>query len=111
MEGRFIDNEDGTVTDTCTGLMWQKETAHINANGTIDDDVHWCEALQYCENLELAGYTDWHLPNVKELQSVDYGRVNSAVDPVFGALTSFYWSSTSPEFRPERLQPRTSSGG
>ena len=33
---------------------------------------------------------------MRELQSiVDYGRVNPAIDPVFGALSSSYWSSTS----------------
>jgi hypothetical protein len=42
------------------------------------------------------GHTDWRLPNVRELQSiVDYGRSNPSIDPVFGATTFFYWSSTS----------------
>jgi hypothetical protein len=31
--GRFIDNQDSTVTDTCTGLMWQKDTADSHAHG------------------------------------------------------------------------------
>jgi hypothetical protein len=97
-EGRFVDNGDGTVTDTCTGLMWQKETADVNGDGqsTDVDFVPWCDALRYCESLELAGHDDWRLPNVRELQSiVDYGRVDPAIDPVFGALSSVYWSSTS----------------
>jgi hypothetical protein len=86
-EGRFVDNGDGTVTDTCTGLMWQKGTGNHGI---------WCNALAYCEGLELAGHSDWRLPNVRELQSiVDYGRFHPAIDPVFGALSSFYWSSTS----------------
>jgi len=90
-EGRFLDNGDGTVTDICTGLIWEKETAP----GTYFD---WCLALSYCEGLTLAGHDDWRLPNVRELQSiVDYGRVRPAIDPVFGVLgESFcYWSSTS----------------
>jgi len=89
-EGRFSDNGDGTVTDHCTGLMWQKDTGN---EGTA---LGWCSALDYCENLNLAGHTDWRLPNVRELQSiVDYGRSNPSIDPVFGATTFFYWSSTS----------------
>ena len=36
------------------------------------------------------------MPNVRELQSiVDYGRVGPSIDPGFGALSSWYWSSTS----------------
>ncbi len=98
-EGRFVDNDDGTVTDTCTGLMWQKDTADVNDDGQIDfpgDTLPWCDALSYCENLSFAGHDDWRLPNARELQSiVDYGRSNPAIDPVFGALLEFYWSSTS----------------
>src|SRR5262249_38123095 len=87
-EGRFVDNGDGTVTDHCTGLMWQKEAADIRVG-------QWCDALAYCEDLSLAGHDDWRLPNVRELESiVDYGRIDPAIDPEFGASSSYYWSST-----------------
>ena len=87
MEGRFVDNGDGTVTDLCTGLMWQQETA--------PETYNWQNALKYCEGLDLAGYTDWRLPNVRELRSiVDYGRWEPAIDPVFGAVALWYWSSS-----------------
>ena len=99
-EGRFVDNGDGTVTGTCTGLMWQQDTADTNGDGQIDDadQLQWCNALAYCENLTFAGHDDWRLPNIRELQSiVDYGRSRPSIDPVFGALSTFpfYWSSTS----------------
>jgi len=101
VEGRFVDNGDGTVTDTCTGFMWQKDTADVNGDGSIGmepwpgDLLLWEDALRYCEDLDFAGHTDWRLPNVRELQSiVDYGRVNPSVDPVFGALSDRYWSSS-----------------
>ena len=88
-ESRFVGNQDGTVTDTCRGLMWQKDTADSGGPGP------WCAALQYCENLSFAGHDDWRLPNVRELQSiVDYGRFVPAIDPVFTAATSWHWSST-----------------
>lgn len=94
MAGRFVDNGDGTVTDSCTGLMWQEATANIPDDD--DDRVTWTEALRYCENLEFAGHDDWRLPNVRELQSiVDYGRYQPSIDPVFSSEPSFYWSSTS----------------
>ena len=99
-EGRFVDNGDRTVTDNCTGLMWQQDTADVNGDGRTGDGhdfaTSWCGALAYCENLSFAGHNDWRSPNVRELQSiVDYGRFNPVIDQVFGALTSFYWSSSS----------------
>jgi len=82
-QGRF---GDGTVTDNCTGLMWQKETAGASS---------WCDALEYCENLSFAGHADWRLPNVLELHSIlDFGRFEPAIDPVFGGSSSHHWSST-----------------
>lgn len=80
-ENDFEDNGDATVSDLATGLMWQQAD-----DGNSYD---WEEALDYAENLELASYDDWRLPNAKELQSiVDYTRspqtTNSpAIDPVF----------------------------
>jgi hypothetical protein len=100
MEGRFVDHGDGTVTDTCTGLMWQKGTADANGSGAIEtelpgDRLSWQAALNYCEDLEYAGHDDWRLPNVRELQSiVVYGRYGPAIDPVFEAVSDWYWSSS-----------------
>lgn len=95
---RFVDNQDGTVTDTCTGLTWQQSTADVNGDGRRSDtDVaSWCAALSYCDKLAFAGHDDWRLPNVRELESlVDYGRNAPSIDPVFTAFPSQYWSSTS----------------
>jgi hypothetical protein len=69
----LVDNGNGTVTDTDTGLMWQKATA----TGTYT----WEQALQYCESLNLAGYNDWRLPNKNELHSiVDNSRTYPAIN-------------------------------
>lgn len=103
-EGRFVDNGDRTVTDTCTGLMWQREAADIDADGTIDakDGLPWTAtapgtgALEYAESLALAGHTDWRLPNVRELMSlVDHSSAAPALAPVFGDAPLAFWSSTS----------------
>ena len=67
--------------------MWQQATAP----GTYT----WQQALAYCENLNLAGHTDWRLPDRTELQSiVDYSRINPVIDPLFSTVASSYWSST-----------------
>jgi hypothetical protein len=97
-EERFLDNGDGTVTDKCTGLIWQKETADIDEDGAIGDGdlLNWQDALKYCESLDLADHRNWRLPNMRELQSIiDYGRINPAIDPIFGTALDWYWSSTS----------------
>lgn len=92
----FTDNVDSTITDNATGLMWMQNDSKSAMN--------WEDALNYAENLEYAGYSDWRLPDVKELQSiVDYTR-SPAIDPLFNCtqITNeagevdypFYWSST-----------------
>jgi hypothetical protein len=84
--------------------MWQKDTADVNGDGrhTSADQVNWCAAPTYCENLSFAGNDDWRLPNVRELQSiVDSERFNPSIDPVFSALPLVYWSSTSYSVNPD----------
>lgn len=66
---RFTDNGDGTITDCVTGLMWQKET-----NPRMGPK----DAEGFCANLKLAGYTDWRLPNIKELNTILNLDVNSS---------------------------------
>jgi hypothetical protein len=85
----FLDNGDNTITDTATGLMWTK-LADLDAKT-------WQEALAFCENLTFAGYSDWRLPNIKELRSiVDYTTEVPAIDQIFfpDTIGSPYWSST-----------------
>ena len=86
----FVRNSDQTVTDTKTGLMWQDNTDAKTV------EINWQEAIDYCENLSLAGYSDWRLPNYNELESiVDYDRRDPAIDPTFqNVVSNGYWSST-----------------
>jgi hypothetical protein len=83
----LVDNHDGTVTDTETGLTWQQAEA---------GSMTWEEALLYCENLVLADHDDWRLPNTNELLSiVDYDTINPSIDITrFPAAEAAYWSST-----------------
>jgi hypothetical protein len=74
-----------TMLDLNTNLRWQKAD-----NGST---VTWQNALQYCSNLSLDGYTDWYLPNVKEIIDMfDYST--DTCNSVFSSCTG-YWSSTS----------------
>ncbi len=84
------DNGDVTITDNATGLMWQQ----------VDDGMtyDWDEALAAAYESELAGYTDWRLPDIKELQSiVDYDKTTfPAIDESYFTCSddSWFWSST-----------------
>jgi hypothetical protein len=85
--GAFIDNDDGTVSDTVTGLMWQQAE-----NG---GERTWRIALSTCEALELAGQSDWRLPDIRELQSiVDDRNYFPAIASVFNIGNEGYWSGT-----------------
>ncbi len=84
----YKDNGDGTVTDTSTGLIWQK---------TGISGKTWEQALAYCESLNLASHADWRLPNAKELRSlVDATRSNPSISTTYfpDTAASWYWSST-----------------
>lgn len=79
-------NGDVIVTDTKTGLIWQK---------TYESGKTWEEALDYCEDLTYAGYSDWRLPDKNELASlVNYEKYNPASDFPDMPSQSFWSSST-----------------
>lgn len=99
----FTDNGNGAVTDNNTGLMWQKCSAGQNNDATCSGTVStktWQQALDYCNGLSLAEYTDWRLPNVKELKSITDDTTSSpSIDSTYFPNTesSAYWSSTTKE--------------
>ena len=85
----YTDNGDGTITDNVTGLMWEK----LADDGSLHDrdNVYtWSNALTVkiagLNSGVFAGYADWRLPNVMELQSlVDFGQGGSFI-PIDGSL-------------------------
>jgi len=81
------------VTDNLTGLMWAR-------NGVLTYDWRtWYQAIDYANNLNLCGYSDWWLPNVNELESlINADEPNTAAwlntQGFANVQSNFYWSST-----------------
>jgi hypothetical protein len=84
----YTDNGDGTVTDSTTGLMWEK-------TGT-PTAMTQPAAVTYCATMATTGgHSDWRLPSKIELLSiVDYGRYGPSVNAIFTGTLLNYWSST-----------------
>jgi hypothetical protein len=85
----FTDNGDGTISDNHTGLMWEK----LSDDGSIHD-VHntydWVEAVAVkiatLNATMFAGYADWRLPNISELQTLaSYSGADPPVHPPFSS--------------------------
>ena len=96
---RFTDNNNGTVTDNLTGLIWLK-------NANCFGRRTWADALSDVNGLNSGecGLTDgtvagdWRLPNRNELTSLlDLGTVNPALPaghPFTNFVAFWYWSSS-----------------
>ena len=78
------------VYDSLTQFYW---TPFLSS-----DTLTWEQALTYAEQLIHAGYSDWRLPNIKELQSInDESRSNPSVSTVVFPQVGVksIWSSSS----------------
>ena len=99
----LTDNGNGTITDSTSGLIWQKCTA---GQGTITGDCStggavqysWSNAISYCEALNLGNRLDWRLPNINEITTIiDFTKssgplINSNIFP--NTISNAYYSST-----------------
>lgn len=90
---------NGTVTDGVTGLMWKQcpeglegSDCSVGAAGLLI----WGGSMKRARDSEFAGYTDWRLPNMKELLSiVAFDKSSPAINTtVFPGTTEIFWSST-----------------
>ncbi len=84
---RWVDLGDGTVKDYVARLTWEKVYG-----GAYSFD----RALNYCEELSLAGYTNWSLPGLDTLMELQLETASDNgcfIDPVFEGPCGLYWSS------------------
>jgi hypothetical protein len=84
--GRFTIRKKETFSDSKTGLTWTLLDSRLSTGHCMTYD----EARQNIKKMKLGGYTDWRLPNAKELIGL-YGSPNSFQ----GVSSDWYWSSDS----------------
>lgn len=101
----FTVHNDGTVTHKKTTLMWQvclqgQAWSSTACSGTATSH-DWQQALSIPSMINTsggyAGYTDWRLPNIKELASiVELKCINSSINEAIFPDTdsAFSWSAS-----------------
>ncbi len=82
---RFVDNGNGMVTDTVTGLMWTKDA---NPFGSLS----WDDAMSRSSSFSISGIGGWRLPSRDELVAL-YHAIQGG-HPFTGVQSSNYWSSS-----------------
>lgn len=99
---RFVNNDNGTVTDKATGLVWKRCSEGQNWDGTTCTGIYtlhdWQSALQAGSDAVFAGESDWRLPNKNELASLVESQcitpaINTTIFPATPAAALF-WSSS-----------------
>ncbi len=84
---RFDSSVAGVVTDNETGLTWEASPP--------DADYDTAQATAYCAALQLAGYTDWRLPALRELATLTDPTLKiPALPSIFSTPGTWYWAST-----------------
>lgn len=68
-DGQLVENGDGTVTDTRTGLMWKQQSEKNDEDDRVGV-FSWISAINRAASSSYAGHTDWRVPNSKELLSL-----------------------------------------
>jgi len=101
--GHYIDNGDGTVTDTHTGLMWMRcamgQTWDVSGCQGEARNYTWDMAKKLRHT--FAGYEDWRLPDIDELMTlIDKNKGRPAIDTMAFPDTIrqdsvfYFWSSS-----------------
>jgi len=89
----LVDNNDGTVRDSTTGLLWQKSGSSKPLNHS--------NSIKYIKSLNaksFAGYSDWRMPTLEELASLlEKDNMDGVhIDSVFDNKQVRCWSADGP---------------
>jgi hypothetical protein len=115
---RFVDNANGTVTDTVTGLIWLKQANCINQTWSAAVAAVNALASGQCGLTDGSTAGNWRMPNRNEMQSLSdrmetnhsdffnstytYPDGSPFLGPVFSnfMVSQYYWTSTTDAFDP-----------
>jgi len=99
-EPRF-EAEKNTVTDRLTGLVWCRDAS------LAEFPLMWQEALDYIARMndeDALGFSDWRLPNRRELRSLISHQTKQPAlpqnHPFTQVFNGWYWSSTTATISP-----------
>lgn len=97
----YTDNSDQTISDNMYKLDWTKCSAGLSGSNCSTGSATnhtWAQSLQYCDNLTLAGKSDWRLPNIRELYSLvvisNTPKINSSFFPNTPTVIRHFSSTT-----------------
>ncbi len=89
---RFIDNGDGTISDTKSDLMWKQNDSYND----LLKFINYGQGKKYMKKMNdesFAGHSDWRIPSKKEAQTIffyDQSRtmkdkydMTLFIDPIF----------------------------
>jgi hypothetical protein len=97
---RYTVNDDGTVTDTYTKLMWKQCFEGLSGAQCDSGDrtqVTWAEALNLADSSDFAGKTDWRVPNASEVDTLIRNSCDIPINlDIFPSIinTTRLWTST-----------------
>ena len=111
--GRFVDNGDETITDTMSGLMWEKKTSIVGSGASsmdvrdVDNKFTWEYAMHdyvdrlngrliaFATDVAFARHSDWRIPTMQELQTIVEPSSPGRINAVFGPnAPASYWTSS-----------------
>lgn len=89
-----VDGEPAAETVVIEGLEWA-----LSTNG---ENIKWPEAVEYCKALDLAGYDDWRLPSLEELERLQDPKAagGEGIQDPFSIGDCCLWSGESLVDRP-----------
>jgi len=104
---------DDVVFDRATGLMWAR---HGDVQGcNYGNVIAWADGIDFANDLEFCGFSDWRIPNVKEAQSIIDHSLSEPVfpEPPFANVSStgLWTATTAPHQSLNALYVSGSTGG